>query len=172
MYIRQAYQHSKWLAVIIVFFAAAQLFVNYKRGVVISPFYHYGMYSDRMLADSFYSVFEVDVDDSRLHGKNFTATEWDRILLPLQYFAGVRASNQLYKTDVARLLNKLHISAPEKAYVSGCNYQQFAAWYKQYLALLLQQHVERVNIAVREYQFTNGKLQATNKIVALSSLCN
>ena len=48
MFLQKVYKHSKLLFLAMLGFIAGQLFINYKHGVVCSPFYHYGMYSEVM----------------------------------------------------------------------------------------------------------------------------
>ena len=66
MFLKKLYQHNKFWFVVIILFIAGQLFINYKRGVVFSPFYHYGMYSSAIKPATQYNIPEVFVDGERL----------------------------------------------------------------------------------------------------------
>ncbi len=95
-----------------IIFIAGQLFINYKHGLVASPFYHYGMYSEVMKVQAEYNVFEVTVNGRTLKGENFSAVQWDKIILPLVYFKNVSRSNDLYYTTIKRLMNKMNNIKP------------------------------------------------------------
>ena len=70
----------------IIIFIAGQLFINYKRGLVFSPFYHYGMYSSIIKPATQYNIPEVFVDGERLAAKDFSPQEWDNIMQPVIKF--------------------------------------------------------------------------------------
>ena len=171
MFLQQVNKHSKTLLLLMVIFVIAQLFINYKRGMVISPFLSYGMYSEVMNINQSYEIFEVSQNGKRLRGQDFTPEQWDKIMLPLIYFAGINKSNQLYESDIKRLLSKLHLSSSEKNFLSACNYQQFEDWYKNYLAQITDQKTEGTTITYRTYSYQSNTLEATDKFLPLSQLC-
>ncbi len=154
-----------------VIFIIGQLFVNYKRGMVISPFFSYGMYSEAINTRNSYDVFEVEQNGKRLRGQDFTPEQWDKIMLPLQYFAGVNKSNLLYKTDIKRLLTKIHISTNDKNFLSACNYQQFENWYQNYLQKITGEKTNSLTVNYRTYLYQSNTLQATRSFLPLSQLC-
>src|SRR5438128_4625339 len=129
MYIRQLHSYSRVLFAIVIVFICAQLFVILIWGIVITPFYNYGMYSEPMDIKKSYEVFEVEVNGRRLRGQDFSPQQWDRIILPLQFYADIKKSNELYKTDIKRLLDKMHISHNDGNFLLTCNYPQFENWY-------------------------------------------
>ena len=171
MLLQQVYKHSKWLFAVIIFFIAGQVFINYKRGVVFSPFYHYGMYSEVMNIKNSYEVLEVEQNGKVLRGQDFSPHQWDKIMLPLQYFAALGKSNSLYQSDIKRLLAKIHLAAADKNFMISCNYQQFENWYRKYLQQITKQPVTSLNIRYHIYHFTAGKLNPADSVTMLSQLC-
>lgn len=171
MLLKQVYKHSRFLFSAILIFIALQLFVNFKRGVTLSPFYHYGMYSEVMQVETNWTVFEIEQNGKLLRGQDYSPVEWDKIMMPLQYFSGISKSNQLYQTDVKRLLQKLSLNAPEKNFLVNCNYQQFLHWYKGYLQNITGQTTKSLHISNRLYHFHNGSLQALDSAYLLSQIC-
>jgi hypothetical protein len=155
-----------------IFFVAAQLFINFKQGLVISPFYHYGMFSAVSKLKDSYEIIEVQQNGKMLRGQDFSIQEWDKIMLPLQYYAGINSNNKLFRTDIKRLLTKLHLSANDKNFLLQCNYQQFENWYKNYLAQITNQPTNTLNICFHQYRFTSNKLIATDSVTVLSQQCN
>ena len=171
MFLKQLYKHSRWMFVLVVFFIAAQLFINYKRGMVVSPFYHYGMYSEVIKPKADYAVFEVWANGKQLQGRDFTPWQWEKIILPLVYYSSTPKSNQLYHDEVKRLMNKFGFNPNEQRFLSACNYRRFEAWYKDYLGPIINQPVNSLDLKYRTYQFTAGILQPTKNIQLLPDLC-
>lgn len=172
MYLIQLYRYKKWLFTIIAFFIAAQLYINSKHGVVVSPFFHYGMYSMVIKVNRTYNVFEVRQNGIMLKGEDFTPQEWDKILLPLQYFTAIQTSNKLYKNDIARLFKKIGLSTTEQNFVIHCNYQQFISWYSSYLGGITGTTTASIAVGQRLYIYNGKRLEPTNKVIPLSQLCH
>jgi len=171
MFLKQVYQHSKGLFTAMIIFILLQLFISYNQGMVLSPFYNYGMYSEVFTIQKNYQLFEVVQNGKRLRGQDFSPEQWDRIMLPLQYFSGINKSNDLYHTTVKRLLTKINISAKEENFISNCNYRQFEDWYTKYLEQVTKEPVSSLSIYYRTYRFSNNKLEATDSVLLLSQLC-
>ena len=117
MFISEVYKHNKWICIAIILFVAMQLLIGYKHGMVVSPFYNYGMYSHAIKIEKFYNIFEVTVNGKLLRGQDFTPQQWDKIMLPLQYYSNISQSNHLYNFEVKRLLNKFHIASKEEDFL-------------------------------------------------------
>ena len=172
MFLKQVYKHNKWLCLVMILFIAGQLFVNFKRGMVVSPFFHYGMYSHRINVEKGYPVVEVTVNGKQLRGQDFTAQQWDKILLPIQYHSNIGRSNRLYENEVKRLLGRLHISANEKDFLQKCNEESFENWYTVYLASFVGQPVQQLQINERMFAFNGQTLIPTDSIQSLAQLCH
>lgn len=171
MYLRQLYNHSRLLSALVIIFICGQLFVILIWGIVITPFYNYGMYSEVMPVRKTYKVFEVELNGRRLRGQDFSPQQWDKIVVPLQFYVGIKTSNELYRTDIKRLLEKMHIAANDANFLVSCNYQQFENWYKNYLEQLTNEKINSLSLNQRSYQYHANKLEATNSLLPLSQLC-
>ena len=171
MFLPQVNKHSKRLLFFMVIFMVVQFFINYKRGMVISPFLTYGMFSEVINVKKSYDIFEISQNGKRLRGQDYTPEQWDKIILPLVYFAGINKSNQLYESDIKRLLNKLHLPANQVNFLSTCNYEQFESWYRNYLAGITNQKTESLAVTYRTYMYDGDALEATNNFLPLSQLC-
>jgi hypothetical protein len=130
------------------------------------------MFSEVIEVKNGYQVFEVELNGKRLRGEDFSPREWDKIILPLQFFADIKKSNQLYETDIKRLLNKIHISAHDANFLLNCNYEQFENWYKTYLENITHQKTNFLTINYRSYKYQSNKLEPTDAVLPLSQLCN
>ncbi len=155
-----------------VLFAAGQLFINYKHGVVFSPFYHYGMYSDVIKVYEHYGVFEVKANGELLAGKDYSPQQWDKIITPLYYYKNIREnSNKMYENDIERLMKALHLSPDEKHYVQTCDEASFISWYKRNLENITGKTIQDVHVKFRTYSYSNAVLQPTDTVYSLNQLC-
>ncbi|MCW3112202.1 MAG: hypothetical protein JWR18_598 [Segetibacter sp.] len=129
------------------------------------------MFSEVIAVKDDYQVFEVEVNGKMLRGGDYSPQEWDKIILPLQFYASVNQSNQLYKTEIKRLLHKMHLSANDANFLISCNYAQFEKWYKSYLQHITHQKTESLSVNYRNYKYHLNKLEATPSHIPLSQLC-
>ena len=56
MFLEKVYRYNKALFAGMLFFIVMQLFVFYKHGMVFSPWYNYGMYSEVIKPQKEYAV--------------------------------------------------------------------------------------------------------------------
>lgn len=171
MFLKQVYKHNKWLFAAFVGFALLQLFINFKHGMVASPFLHYGMYSQAMKIKDSYDVVEVIVDGKMLEGKDFSPQQWDKITLPVHYFAQLNKSNNLFDTDIQRLMHTAHLSTNKNNYVQPCNTNGFQKWYSAYLQNVLGKTIHQVDVRYRTYKFQHNRLAPTDSMLSLAQLC-
>lgn len=171
MFLNLLYKHSKLLFVLMIAFICGQLFINVKYGLVFSPFYHYGMYSQVMRPQSEYLVPEIVVDGILLKGNDFTPWTWDKILQPVNYFTAIPAGNSLYKNEVTRLTPAFLSSGKTANFLQACDYEGFIDWYTKYLADVLRRPVKTVEVTSRKYTFSNGKLEPTPITFTLGNQC-
>lgn len=120
----------------IVFFIVIQLLCFYKKGMVFSPWYNYGMYSEVIQPQSNYTVTKVYADGKLLQGNQFSAQHWDKIQFNLQQAAAAKCNEHFYETQIKRLYQKFHLPAPGAAHFINTKYspEQILANYHQHLA--------------------------------------
>lgn len=147
MYIKQLYQHNKFLFAVMLLFIVCQLFINFKRGIVISPFYHYGMYSEVMKPKDSYDVFGIVADGETLPAKNFSAQQWDKIMQPIIYYSRHKEWNMDMYNQVHRLTG---ISDTSK-YISNVQKKDFFDWYRRYLSYILKKEVRSLTVQQKTY---------------------
>ena len=171
MFLKQLYKHSKLLFLLVIVFICGQLFINVKRGLVFSPFYHYGMYSEIMKPGTEYVVPEIVVDGTLLKGRDFTPWAWDKILQPLNYFTAIPLSNTRFNNEVKRVMPSFLSTQKTNNFLQACDYPVFMEWYKNYLSDIINKPVRTVDVTYRNFRFSNGKLEPTSTTFTLSSLC-
>lgn len=140
----------------VLLFAAGQLFINYKRGVEFSPFYHYGMFSLPFQIKNVYEVTEVSVNGKQLQTKNYSPNDWDNIVMPVTQYQQQKSWNSLiYNTTIRRLL-PVQDSA---LYINQVTTNNFNRWYQKHIISLLK--LSDTN-AVVQYQLVFYQLSNYN----------
>lgn len=151
MYLRQVYHHNRiWFAVILLFILC-QLFINIKRGLVFSPFYHYGMYSGVMKPDNNYPVVQIIADDDTLQTKDFNPQQWDKIMQPVLYYTKHKEWNE----NMYRELERIMAISDTVKYVSNVQKKDFFDWYRKYLSQILDKEVR--SLVIQQKTYTPGQ---------------
>ncbi len=134
MYLKKLYRQNKFWFFIVLLFIIGQLFIDYKRGVEFSPFYHYSMFSIPYQFVPVYEVTEVTVNGRRLQAKDFSPNGWDNIVIPVVLYQHQQSWNrELYETTIKRLLR----TNDSSVYVNQLPPLQFDKWYKKRIIRLL-----------------------------------
>ena len=138
----------------VIIFITGQLFINYKRGVVFSPFYHYGMYSSVIKPADQYNIPEVFVNGERLATKDFSPQEWDNIIQPvIKFYTQKEWNNNLWQTDIQRLLP----FADAAKFTNSITEDEFNQWYQLHLQNILDKKIYKVGIIFSDYNFNTNK---------------
>ncbi len=134
---------------------AGQLFIDYKRGVVCSPFYHYGMYSAVMEPQKIYIIPEIEANGSILRTKDFSPQLWDKIEQPVILNDQQEAWNsRLYHTLVQRFL-PVRDSA---VFLNNYSPTAFHRWYQSYLGSVLGRNIDSVSIRFNIVSYAHQRL--------------
>lgn len=169
MFLKEVYRHSKWMFAGMLFFAIAQLTINYKRGMVFSPFFHYGMYSAKVEPQHDYLVNVVKLDGDTLRGEDFTPAEWDKVQYTLHQAISSRCDSLFYKNQVTRLFNKAGLPAPNsKFFINKENQQDRLNIYKLWLAKQLGKEGSKVEISQNSYFYFKEKFVFQQKMDTLT----
>lgn len=147
MFLKELYRVSKLWFAIVVLFILAQLFINFKQGIVFSPFYHYGMYSEVMQPEASYRLFEVKLNGKVLQAKDFSAQQWDKIIQPLVYFSKHDTTNRKMFSEAQRIM-AINDPAP---YVNKAD-TGFYSWYRNYLSEIIDAPVRSLSVSPKIYQ--------------------
>ena len=151
MFLKTLYKHNKWLFCVFVCFAVVQIFINVKRGMTSTPFFHYAMYSGPFEHYSVIDVFEVEVNSNKLNLISFQSKNADRIIEPLAAFYQLDYSNQLYFSHIKRFLAPLHLPYDSSAFISHLSKGEFTLWYKKYLSRILAKEVNELKVFRNTY---------------------
>ncbi|HWB25212.1 MAG TPA: hypothetical protein VG738_07020 [Chitinophagaceae bacterium] len=152
MYLKRLYAANKWWFAIITLFIIIQLAMDIRQDIMLSPVYHYGMYSEVIEPENEYTVNEIAVNGIILQTKDFSPYQWDKISFPVKLFQNQQSWDSfVWNTEVKRLL-KLSDSAK---YINAITQQEFNEWYRNYLSIMLHTKIDSVNIKPVTYMF-NG----------------
>lgn len=157
MYLKKLYRQSKFWFIIIIMFAVSQVFLDYKNGVELSPFYHYGMFSLPFHFTPNYECVEVKVNGKLLQTKDLTPNGWDNVVMPIiQYNHQQRWNSEMYNQTISRLL---HVS-DSTFYTNQLTKPEFNNWYGRRILNLLNVKDSKtiVRYDIISYKQENGKL--------------
>lgn len=129
-------------------FILCQLFINFKKGMVFSPFYHYGMYSEVMKPQQSYPIFAVIIDGKELKTKDFTPQQWDKIIQPLVFYS----KHKSWNAEIFDHARKITGVSSYSYYHNRITKKEFNIWYQQYLSELFDKEIMQVNILYKTYQ--------------------
>jgi hypothetical protein len=109
---------------------AIQLFINVKRGIVVTPFYHYGMYATKMELTDTVIAFELKNNGKVLSPFQFSAQQWDALMLPLFFYKQADNTNRLqWQQNIQRILQKVSIYPNSALYTGKPSAQEFSKAY-------------------------------------------
>lgn len=135
-------------------FIVVQLFLNFKQGLVATPFMHFGMYSGPFKVQPEISVTEVIVDGEKLSAADFSATQWDKIILPIElYCSQHKRGKTFYHEDIKRLLTRFSIPSNEESFYSEISNTAFLSAYKKVLSSVIERDINDINILVSRYRY-------------------
>ena len=137
----------------------------------MSPFYNYGMYSEKISPEKEYEVIKIYVDGQLLKGKDFGSHEWDRLYVPLQMYLAKDPINEDMIDIKNRLLAKLHLgdlesyNAPFRSDVSA---KYFGDWYKKLVQKLTRTDAHIINIYKCRYKWNGSQLSISDSTMLMN----
>jgi len=147
------------------------LIIFYKQGAVLSPFYNYGMYSDKISPEEDYEVMKIYVDGALLKGKDFSSQEWDRLYLSLQRYLDKDSVNDDMITVKNRLLRKLHAGRFENlnaAFSGTIPATGFQHWYKELVESLTREDAHNISIYKYKYKWDGNQLKMSDSTMLMN----
>jgi len=158
-----------------LFFVALQLAVNAKRGMVFSPFYHFGMYAAPVKPVLSYPIATITVGNDTLRGSDFSPQGWDKIQYNLYMVWKSRCDTAFYQDQVFTLLHKYGLRTPPKSlYVNNLSFEERLENYKNTVGRLTGKIDSTITISRTAYRYYAGKflpLQELLPIPEISELC-
>jgi|GEM_PF-3661941 len=110
MFLKKVYRYNKLLFGGMLFFILMQLFVFYKGGMVFSPWYNYGMFSEKIKPQKRYDWYNVIAPSPTR--RILSPQKDDKIFVTLDKFVKLPMNDSLYNHDVGRLFEQAMLSKP------------------------------------------------------------
>ena len=149
--------------IILVTGCIIQLVIFYKQGAVATPFFNYGMYSDKIYPQEEYTVYKIYANGQLLKGGDFSIQDWDKLYVPLYMYLSKDSVNAGMLEVQNRLLKKLRLSPLSENNTLFANKDfddaDFMKWYKIYIASILKKNVAELQIVKQQYKWSKTYLQ-------------
>jgi len=159
-----------------LFFAIGQWVINFKGGMVFSPFFHYGMYSAPAEIRRDYFINVVIKDGDTLRGKDFKPPQWDKIQYTLHQAIASGCDTNFYNNQVSRLFNKAGLPAPDaRLFINKGTKEDRIALYKTWLSKQIKHNGAQIDVAQGIYRYQTGAfifLQPTDTLQGSNLLCH
>lgn len=157
MFLKKVYRHSKLMFAGMLFFVLLQVGINVKRGMVFSPFFHFGMYAAPQKPASTYVINTVMVNGDTLRGTNFTPQGWDKIQYNLFRTWQSRCDTAFFRDQISRLYKKARLPAPNRnAFINTMPFEDRMQWYKVHVAAVTGHPNWEVIISRDRYHYRAG----------------
>ncbi|MBX2922673.1 MAG: hypothetical protein KF746_10815 [Chitinophagaceae bacterium] len=175
MFFVKLYHYRRSLFALAVAACLIQLVIFYKQGAVATPFFNYGMYSDRILPKPQYEIYKLYVNGVLLKGDDYSIQEWDKIYVPVYLFYSKDTVNESMVEFRNRLLSKMRLTTLQE---NNCFFENkyfneaaFYNWYPKYLSTFSQHPVTNIRIIKQNYQWDGRQLQpAADSIVLFQQM--
>jgi hypothetical protein len=159
MFLKEVYRHSKRIFVGMLFFIVLQLIINYKRGMVFTPFFHYGMYSWKQEPQREYMVNIVMINGDTLKGGQYSPQAWDKIHYTLDELYLTICQKDFFDKQIARLYTKAGLSRPyENHFIVPDNVPGLLQRYQTWLPGQLHLPAGGVQVRKHRYRYHFGRL--------------
>ena len=169
-YFSRLFRHSKILFAGISLFCAFTLIANMLK-IETTPFFVWGMYSEKEQTPASYPILEVMVNDSIRVDYSRISTDANRfyLLSPLTYFWDIRAHGGVDPQEIfldRKTAGRFHFIQPVKNNLFNDSSDQtaFQHWYCQYLEESIHRRVDKVTVNVLELTYGNaGRPELKNR---------
>ncbi|MBA2498903.1 MAG: hypothetical protein H0V30_04185 [Chitinophagaceae bacterium] len=119
-----------------------------------TPFMHSGMYSGTFKVQSEISVTELIIDGKKLSASDYSATEWDKIIMPAELYCRHHLKDKIfYQEDIKRLLARFKLPSNETSFYTALSKDEFLILYKKLLSSLIGKKIHEIEIIQSKYQY-------------------
>jgi hypothetical protein len=157
LFLFKVYRHNKKLFFLFIAFAAFTLFCNLA-GFEVTPFYVWGMYSQKETAPKNYTVYRVTANDKPIdYSTGYLPANRFFLISPLSYFVEVRDSTDPTSVFVnKKLKKKFSFIKPYalKVLNSKEDISEFPKWYKRYLQQTTGEKIKTLKVDVLQTSYT------------------
>lgn len=160
MFLKNLFNYNKVLFSAFVLFIVLFVFINLKKGMVVSPVYQFGMYSGQQNLSDTISSFRIVADGKEIDLSKLSFIQVDELMNPLCAFFDAREDNKEVAKTLNSFFSKIGLNFPNKILPgSETDKERFSSWYKELLSSLIGLKVQQLNIYRQRFTWNYG-LQA------------
>ena len=137
------------------------IIINFKWGVVATPFLQFGMYSSVFHVSDTQTVYQLEVNGSRIKNSNLSLTSRDLLQIFPEYFERQKMINEAAYTTMKRYINYtgfLHYMDTEK-YLNNINDSIFTNLYKIKVEKITGSNVHALKLYKQQFVWNKNKLE-------------
>ena len=169
LFLYKVYRHSKKLFYLFMVFAIFTLIGN-AAGFEITPFYVWGMYSEREIKPASYQIYKVTINDKRLdYSTGYFAANRFFLLSPLSYYESLKESGDPMFTSLKERLGKKYNFLEPYIFSfenSSQSINEFPVWYKKYLEQTTGEKIQNLKVDILNVSWH------TNNSITVNSVYN
>ncbi len=167
MWLKKAYQSNRFITILVIIFFTIQLINNIRQDIAISPWYAYGMYSEKVLSDTNVAVVTLTVNGKQLQPTDFMPQVWDKMTQPLLLYYRQAEWNQfLFETDIQRLLP----FSVQEHFINHISVNDFDNWYHHFIENIIHVSVHELNGEYALYSFDQSNWHKIKTLVQIQSI--
>ncbi len=165
MLLKELWKHNKFSFFLLTMFLTAMLFINYKRGLVITPMLQYGMFSEKFQLEDTITTYQIIVDNKQIDLSNYSFTERDLIITPIEDYQKQKKTNPAIYTTMKPFFNKVGLGnfMEEVKYSNQITEIDFNNWYKNKLQMLILTPINNLEIQTCRYVWENNAVKQLSK---------
>lgn len=150
-FLYNVWRHSRPLFVVMALFALGTVAANLA-GVETTPFFVWGMYSEKEKRPEHYDILQTTINDTAvLDIYDYPAATRFYLGSPLAYYKKIQDNGGVDPT-VNFLENKLHTRI-EWPFNTGVQQREFMNWYRRYLARVTGMEIKKLRVDVVRLRF-------------------
>lgn len=160
MFLKQLYQHSKGLFLVLVLFVIAFVFLNLKWGMVATPVYQYGMFSGPVHLEDTLHLTQVEVNGEAVDMSEQHFVSKDKMLVMPQKYLSALLQNDAVHTTMQSFFSKFGLASlvALDAEDTLVNPRIFMGWYQHQLRAVLHKNIDSIQIVEQRLVWDGNKL--------------
>ncbi len=172
MFLKKLYGFNKIFCTGFVFVIILFCFLNYKRGMVMTPIFQYGMYSGIFHLTDTQAIYKIYVDDKLIDLTKYSFEKNDDILVSIGNYEKAKHSNAITFETMKRIMSKVGLSSFMTAsnFSNNISDQDFMLWYKRKMEKLFGNPIEKIEIFSQKMLWQQDAIKAVSSPTKLFSI--
>lgn len=165
-FLYKVYQHNKKLFFFFIVFALFTLVCNLA-GFEITPFYVWGMYSQKEEAPKEYPIFRITANDNLIdYSTGYYPANRFFLLSPLSYYVSIKTDDPTAIFLKEKLKEKYEIAKPyaDKVLNSSKDIDKFPGWYMRYVGQTTGEEIKKLKVELLLVSYENDNSIKINSV--------